>query len=167
MVCRHCSKEYDESYDFCPFCSKPKLSKNDKRRIVQARRQKNESKGLIVLPLVFIALAACSLCFSSPIKWLFFVIFIIAGTISINRLKQRDRENGFIPTRENVEYCPRCKSNNLKVYRKGYDWNRGFWYRMFNIKGGHYLAGAENNRAVCHCKDCGKTWETDFDIRHL
>ena len=77
MVCRHCSKEYDESYDFCPFCSKPKLSKNDKRRIVQARRQKNESKGLIVLPLVFIALAACSLCFSSPIKWLFFVIFII------------------------------------------------------------------------------------------
>lgn len=57
--------------------------------------------------------------------------------------------------------CPVCGSHSIALGRKGYDWNKGFWYRMFNIKGGHYLAGMDSRRVTAHCQNCGHSWLTN------
>lgn len=56
--------------------------------------------------------------------------------------------------------CGECGSRNITVYKKGYNWNKGFWYRMFDIKGGHYLAGMDSRNAMCKCRDCGNDWDS-------
>lgn len=56
--------------------------------------------------------------------------------------------------------CGECGSRNITVYKKGYDWNKGFWYRMFDVKGGHYLAGMDSRNAMCRCRDCGNDWDS-------
>lgn len=57
--------------------------------------------------------------------------------------------------------CPHCGSHSITLGSKGYDWNKGFWYRMFNIKGGHYLAGMNSRQVIGNCNDCGHKWKTN------
>lgn len=94
---------------------------------------------------------------------LFVLYILIGGTIGAVILIK----NGYVPQSRIINHCPRCNSKDIVIYRKGYDWNKGFWYRMFNIKGGSYLAGMESNRAECCCNKCGKKWVTDYDYRTL
>ncbi len=61
--------------------------------------------------------------------------------------------------------CPMCGSHSITIYRKGYDYNKGFWYKMFNLKGGAYIAGMESNSAMCHCDNCGHKWDSGYDYR--
>lgn len=67
----------------------------------------------------------------------------------------------------NADHCPRCYSKNIKIYRKGYDYHPGFWGSLFGVRGAGYVGGFDANKACCHCVDCGKDWETDYDIRKL
>lgn len=57
--------------------------------------------------------------------------------------------------------CPICGSHSIALGRKGYDWKKGFQYRMFNVKGGHYLAGMDSRRVTAHCQNCGHSWLTN------
>ena len=57
--------------------------------------------------------------------------------------------------------CPVCGSHSIALGRKGYDWEKGFWYRIFNFKGGHYLAGIDSRRVTAHCQNCGHSWLTN------
>lgn len=63
--------------------------------------------------------------------------------------------------KDQTSICPSCGSHSVSLGRKGYDWNKGFWYRIFDIKGGHYLAGMDSRRVIAHCNSCGHKWETD------
>ena len=63
--------------------------------------------------------------------------------------------------------CPYCGSHDTKIYREGYNYNKGFWMRMAGVKGGGYIAGMNSNRARCHCINCGKDWKTNYDYRFL
>ena len=67
--------------------------------------------------------------------------------------------------RGNTNYCPRCNSRNIKHYRKGYNYKIGFWGAIFGIRGAGYAGGFNANNTCCHCMDCGKDWETDYDYR--
>lgn len=69
--------------------------------------------------------------------------------------------------RDNIQYCPQCGSHDIKIYRKGYDYRPGFWGALFGVRGAGYVGGFDANKACCHCMDCGKDWETDYDYRKL
>ena len=67
--------------------------------------------------------------------------------------------------RDNIDHCPQCGSHDIKIYREGYNYSKGFWLRMFDVKGGGYVAGMNSNRARCRCMNCGNDWATDYDYR--
>ena len=75
--------------------------------------------------------------------------------------------NNLQNNKENITQCPKCGSENIKIYREGYNYNKGFWLRIFDIKGGGYIAGMNSNRARCHCLNCGKDWKTNYDYRFI
>lgn len=107
------------------------------------------------------------------------VLLVIAVYISIKNGKQKTdyseikkqfndmcvSVNEMHNSRNNIDHCPKCGSHNIKIYREGYDYNKGFWLRMFDVKGGGYVAGMNSNRARCHCMDCGQDWATNYDYR--
>lgn len=67
--------------------------------------------------------------------------------------------------KRNINYCPRCNSRNIKLYRKGYNYKIGFWGAIFGVRGAGYAGGFDANNTCCRCMDCGKDWETDYDYR--
>lgn len=85
--------------------------------------------------------------------------------LKINKILARVGNELF--KKSNINYCPRCNSRNIKIYRKGYDYKVGFWGAIFGIRGAGYAGGFDANNACCHCMDCGKDWETDYDYRFI
>ena len=126
---------------------------------------KNKTFGVllglsIVLPMIFIPLL---IVFPHPIALFFFAAVegsLIGATQSVWK-----KINNKIDNKDNIQYCPNCGSRNIKIYREGYDYNKGYWYRVFGVKGGGYVAGMNSNRARCHCMNCGKDWATNYDYR--
>lgn len=119
--------------------------------------------GLSVgLPMLFVPLLMIIPSF------LLALIFVVIETSCIRFTYEKwKKNNGKVSQVDNIEYCPRCKSENIKIYREGYDYEKGFWMRMANVKGGGYAAGFNRNRARCHCMNCGKDWKTNYDYRFL
>ena len=68
---------------------------------------------------------------------------------------------------DQTSICPHCGSHSIKVYRKGYNYNTGFWGAIFGVRGAGYAGGFDANKACCRCMNCGKDWETDYDYRLL
>lgn len=92
-------------------------------------------------------------------------VFVLAAYVSegqIGSAKYRAIQKAHSENPTSV--CPQCGSRNITVYRKGYDYNKGFWYSMFKVRGGMYLAGMDRNKAMCACRDCNHRWETDREI---
>lgn len=116
----------------------------------------------IGLPMIFIPLL---IIFPNFIAALFFAI--IEGACIGSAQSVWQKQNNKVSNANNIEYCPRCKSENIKIYREGYDYEKGFWMRMANVKGGGYAAGFNRNRARCHCMNCGKDWKTNYDYRFI
>lgn len=77
------------------------------------------------------------------------------------------RIGGEIAKKYVTTVCPKCHSKNIKIYRKGYDYRTGFLGNLLGVPGAGYVGGFKSNKACCHCMDCGKDWETDYDIRKL
>ena len=128
---------------------------------------KNKTFGVLLglsigLPMIFIPLL---IIFPNFIAALFFAV--IEGACIGFAQSIWQKQNNKISNVNNIEYCPRCKSENIKIYREGYDYEKGFWMRMANVKGGGYAAGFNRNRARCHCMNCGKDWKTNYDYRFL
>jgi DNA-directed RNA polymerase subunit RPC12/RpoP len=67
--------------------------------------------------------------------------------------------------KRNINYCPRCNSRDIKLYRKGYNYKIGFWGAIFGVRGAGYAGGFDVNHTCCRCMNCGKDWETDYDYR--
>jgi Zn finger protein HypA/HybF involved in hydrogenase expression len=73
-----------------------------------------------------------------------------------------------ITKRDNIEYCPRCNSQNIKLYRNGYNYKEGLWFSILgNARDGAFAAGLDANKTRCRCMNCGKDWLTDYDYRLL
>lgn len=92
-------------------------------------------------------------------------VFVLAAYVSegqIGSAKYRAIQKAHSENPTSV--CPQCGSRNVTVYRKGYDYNKGFWYSVFKVRGGMYLAGMDRNKAMCACRDCNHRWETDREI---
>lgn len=164
MICRHCGKEYEDKFSYCPYCAEPKPIKVEK-----------EDNSDYIWTIVAHCIAIPIGVFVGVFIFFFFEIFLfavipatIASVISLilvivyHKFKSEHRrtiEKQFYRDKKSI--CPVCGSHSVALGRKGYDWNKGFWYRMFNVKGGHYLAGAESRRVTAHCQNCGHSWLTD------
>lgn len=116
----------------------------------------------IGLPMIFIPLL---IIFPNLVAGMFFAI--VEGACIGFAQSIWQKQNNKISNVNNIEYCPRCKSENIKIYREGYDYEKGFWMRIANVKGGGYAAGFNRNRARCRCMNCGKDWKTNYDYRFL
>ncbi len=99
-------------------------------------------------------------------------VFAFVEGICVHSVKALKKKNGYNAAdrkapkkKDNIDYCPKCGSHDIKVYREGYDYNKGFWLRLFDVKGGGYVAGMNSNRARCRCMNCGKDWATNYDYR--
>lgn len=194
MKCRHCGKEYDESYSYCPYCAEPKPQPVKKVTIDEQIKKQNKSiwiDGLLVsiisfipttliiylvlgIMLVFDAFGAATnergMTFNK--SWFDFGnvglialgISVFLGSLVIVVWFLSSRRDKIIQVQhanDSKSICPICGSHSVALGRKGYDWNKGFWYRMFNLKGGHYLAGMESRRVTAHCQNCGHSWLTN------
>lgn len=164
MTCRNCGKEYNDSNPHCPYCAEPKYI-----------RPRNESNSdywwaiiahCIAIPLSFFIVTFLffflELLFYAVIPAAIVSFLSLVGVIIYHSCKSNRRriiEKQFYRDKKSI--CPICGSHSIALGRKGYDWNKGFWYSMFNVKGGHYLAGAESRRVTAHCQNCGHSWLTD------
>ena len=194
MKCRHCGKEYDDSFSYCPYCAEPKPA--PVREVTIDEQIKEHSKfvwirGIIasivafvpIVILIYVALLvglfADALGASSAgrdmtfdLSWFSFgtvalialgislfigVIYVIAWFLS----PRRDKVIEVQFNNDMKSICPVCGSHSIALGRKGYDWKKGFWYRIFNFKGGHYLAGIDSRRVTAHCQNCGHSWLTN------
>lgn len=137
-----------------------------------AKRQGMNSDQLIVLTAIlvlFLVICVCIALFAAPLPFVLVLIFVLTLSICvcISRLKAIAKENGYVSATENIEYCPKCGSHNIKIYREGYNYTKGFWLRTFGVKGGGYVAGMNSNRARCRCMNCGDDWATNYDYRFI
>lgn len=126
---------------------------------------KNKAFGVLLglsigLPMLFIPLL---LVFPNFIAAMFFAV--VEGALIGSAQSVWKKKNNKIDKKDNVYYCPACNSRNIKIYREGYNYNKGFWLRAFGVKGGGYVAGMNSNRARCRCMTCGYDWATDYDYR--
>lgn len=94
-------------------------------------------------------------------RWIYWLI--TKDKLMSKRVKKQIITDQFMVDRTSI--CPSCGSHNIKIYRKGYNYRKGFWLRLFNIKGGAYIAGMDSNNARCRCMNCGNDWDTGYDYR--
>lgn len=73
--------------------------------------------------------------------------------------------NEALNSKHNIYHCPKCGSDNIKLYRKGYNYKVGFWGAIFGVRGAGYAGGFDANNTCCRCMNCGNDWETDYDYR--
>lgn len=107
------------------------------------------------------------------IMWLgVFVGWIVLRWLNIklsNESQKQKRSKKYVIFKQyqndRTSICPVCGSHNIKIYRKGYNYRKGFWLRLFNIKGGGYIAGMDSNNVCCRCVNCGHDWKTNYDYR--
>lgn len=124
----------------------------------QQNTKKKSKKGTfwmcVAVVIVFIYCIAISSADSDEQKIAYSLFFAIPFGVCVINLQAIDRKNGWIPKEENISYCPRCKSKNIKIYRESYEsWSHpGVCY---------------TNRARCRCLKCGKDWGTKYDIRFI
>lgn len=208
MKCKHCGKEYDDSFSYCPYCAEPKPKIVQKITVNEAVEKKNKTIwltgfGVFIISTAIMIAANYGLAFLVETVWYLFspsdgptvvdaerswklaeeihekvwggnnelililsavgigilvgLIYVIAWKLKSNYRKMIDVQ--FEADQKSI--CPHCGSHSIALGRKGYDWKKGFWYRMFNIKGGHYIAGMESRRVIAHCQNCGHSWETN------
>ena len=135
------------------------------------KRRMNSDQLIALTAILFVlcAIAVCVTVFVGLFPVVLVLIFVLTFSICacISRLKALAKENGYIPAAENIEYCPKCGGHNIKIYREGYNYTKGFWLRMFDVKGGGYVAGMNSNRARCRCMNCGMDWATEYDYRFI
>lgn len=180
MICRHCGKEYSDEFAYCPYCAEPKHSNRLKVKKYHHWGSAGFKIVVGIVTLLFFSFVyalfqnaingdgvtidenglLCSfLCIYIPLQ-----IVHIVGVI----IKYKNKQNRLIMEQfhyDKTSVCPKCGSHNIKIYRKGYNYNKGFWLRSFDIKGGGYIAGMDANNTCCRCMNCGKDWETDYDYR--
>lgn len=164
IKCSYCGEVYSSDKASCPRCAEPQPIKVKKENDSDYRWAMTSQRiaipvGVFVGTFVFFffglsAMAVIPAVIASGIS----LIIVIA--YQKGKTEQRKIiEKQFYQDKKSI--CPRCGSHSIALGRKGYDWKKGFWYRIFNFKGGHYLAGMDSRRVTAHCQNCGHSWLTD------
>lgn len=174
MVCGHCRKNYPDNYSYCPYCAepKPKPQPTLNERYIEKEGGKAVAWGVIgTLGLEFVGLIVCFM--GGFIVMIPLMLFVFPGMIplawygAVRRakitIKKNDRKSLILKqfTVDKTSICPSCGSHSISLGRKGYDWNKGFWYSVFDVPGGRYLAGMDGRRIICYCDNCNNRWESD------
>lgn len=177
MTCRHCGKEISDEFGYCPYCAEPKVDKEPQKR-------KYYHWGEAFAKIVLFAAFYFIICFlyalfhnainatNNGIKdidvlatclLLYIPGLIIDIVIIVKRYKNPKTRiiNGQF-YEDQTSICTKCGSHNIKIYRNGYDYSTGYWFRRH---GGAYIAGMNSNNARCRCMRCGNDWLTDYDYR--
>ena len=173
MICGHCAKEYPDEYSYCPYCAepKPKPEKSLDEKYIEKEGGKGVLMGIIAaLFLQFVGLLGCF--FGAGIITIPMML-MVPGLIPLSwygmtrqakiTVKKNDRKSLILKqfTVDKTSICPACGSHSISLGRKGYDWNKGFWYSVFDVPGGKYLAGMDGRRIICYCDNCNHRWESD------
>lgn len=169
MICRHCGKEYADEFAYCPYCAEPKPEpeKSLEEEYIE-KVDKEHSRWNVATIICNILLCILGTVLLGPIGLAFGVANFIAMLIHGKRKNVKAKKPGrqFIIntqfSKDQTSICPKCGSHSIKIYRKGYDYGHGFWFRKY---GGGYTAGIDKNIACCRCMNCGNDWETDYDYR--
>lgn len=177
MICRHCGKEYSDEFAYCPYCAEPKPVERTDAHELQEYKNNTRSKFIFKLTLCFIfsSLFCVFLLWEEGIAIAIFLSIVVFCALSLvpfleyyTRTKPgRERTINIQFTKDPTSICPSCGSHNIKIYRKGYDYGKGFWGAIFGVRGTGYAAGIDSNKACCRCMNCGNDWETDYDYRLL
>lgn len=170
MTCTHCGKEYNDDYLHCPYCATPNLNPEIEKEYIKKVNQ-NISKlkiRAIITSVVFTIVAVpclgpIGLVMACVLAVCLFVYVKAKHKSAIKTGKQFTINAQF--TKDQTSICPKCGSHNIRIYRNGYEWNKGYWMRIFDVKGGSYIAGINSNNARCRCINCGNDWLTDYDYR--
>lgn len=187
MKCSHCGKIIQDDAKFCPYCAEPvpeMLSDEDREWEEKELERKAKSRAALNTKL-FTWSIIVGIC--SPILLLFLVytqhlnfgiwllIWLVCSitipTITFFYAREHLYDESIVKWKQyctdKTSICPMCGSHSIKIYRKGYDWNEAFWGSMFKIKGSRYTAGMNSNNAMCHCQNCGHSWNSGYDYRRI
>lgn len=174
--CPHCSKERMPEDRFCSRCGEPfDIEVADKEQDKRFDYQNAmfflflKYEGIMAITSLFVAALFffCSYdvgafpffrCFFG-ILFLLTIIPICVVWLRMSNKRQRIIDEQFVSDQTSI--CPVCGGHDISLGRKGYDWNKGFWYSIFKVRGGHYLAGMDGRRVTAYCNKCGHKWETD------
>ena len=177
MICRHCGKEYSDDFGYCPYCAEPKPKPEKSLDEVYIDKKVGTARFWSILGGVLMQIL-CLICMG-PILGLIFgmCVFPVSIWAIIYGTRKRAMENAKKTTRnaiidkqffvDKTSICPSCGSHSIKLYRKGYNYNVGFWGSTFDVKGAGYAGGFEANNTCCHCMNCGANWETNYDYRTI
>jgi len=188
MKCLHCNREYNDEYDFCPFCAEPKPKPKPKPKevtpesIIRDHDAGSVSNSIIMFmaglilgyPTVGVinflyVMFNDELSADDIFEWwqtaLWAVLFAIAAAfIYYGVCMLRSPQEKIISMqfeKDQTSICPRCGSHNIALGSKGYDWNKAWWGEVIGNDAAKYDAGAESRRVTAHCKHCGNDWLTD------
>jgi hypothetical protein len=157
MKCKKCGNKVSEKDNFCNRCgAKVDPADNAATRVLIVTLFSAILYGLLFTASAFAAVFM-------PIL-LIPIVAIGAGYAAI-LFRMFKKGIGYVPNKDNIEKCNRCGSQNIKLYRKGYDYRPGFWGALFGVRGAGYAGGFDANHTCCRCMDCGNDWETDYDYR--
>lgn len=169
MICRHCGKEYSDEFAYCPYCAEPKPEPEKSLEEEYIEKVDNEhsrwNAAAIVSGVIVCVIGTVLL---GPLGFALGIVNFIAMIIRGKKINAKAKKPGRQFTinmqfsKDQTSICPNCGSHSIKIYRKGYDYGHGFWFRKY---GGGYTAGIDRNTACCRCMNCGNDWETDYDYR--
>lgn len=167
MVCKYCGAECTDGANYCPQCAAPcgeYVCLSCKRVIPEDAKfcPFCSEKVKVEKPKAIVRL--CPRC--DLICDIEGATYCAGCGSKLTNRKITARLNSELNKSRNVQYCPRCYSTNIKIYRKGYDYGKATWYSLLGGGGaGRMAAGIDRNTACCRCLDCGKDWETIYDYR--
>lgn len=177
--CRHCHKEIPDNANYCAYCATPTKPIEGEHRGKRCPKCKRTYFGrvyycrwckIVLGPETVIKedssynmyCPQCGKMINSKDNYCMHCGKEFRGRKILNFIDREFNKSG------NIEYCPRCNSRNIKLYRNGYNYKEGLWFSILgNARGGAFVAGLDANKARCRCLNCGKDWLTDYDYRLL
>lgn len=177
-VCNYCGLELFGNEKYCPNCAEPVTVKTKKEITddLPIALTQRFFKGSLIdaassLAITFVFTFAVNDSFKgfwmySLSIFTFGLVFVIVDMMIVKNSKRKSSIVTQFET-DKTSICPQCGSHNIIVYRKGYNWNGAYWGNSFGIKGSRYLAGVNSNNAMCQCRNCGRQWNSHYDIRKI
>lgn len=186
MKCLHCNREYNDEYDFCPFCAEPKPKPEPTVEDLVNEQESNRKSVYLSLPIfmwipMYIVIYIIAIVSNLPdlgeiIQWdkvvpnagtvaFWNTVLVIGASIlgyyDDKNKTPREKQISAQFAHDDTSICPRCGSHDIALGSKGYDWNKAWWGEVIGNDAAKYDAGAESRRVTAHCKHCGNDWLTD------
>lgn len=188
MNCKHCGKEIPDDAKYCMYCAEPVVQRVQISPEIREKTKYGVETffyTLIIFPItivIYYLWKFAEVLFAIMFRgnpgdvecWDFWAVCLLAvgicaAVVVVRKIlyECRSEKEQLIAVQYNEDQtsiCPHCGCHDVKVYRKGYNYSKGYWLRKH---GGGYVAGMDSNRARCRCQNCGHDWLTDYDYRLL